>query len=101
MDENSVCRDFRHTVEDGKTYQTKYYNLRAITAGSIEVAEVKQAVRSFKIIIFPQQCANTKTIAVQLIVQIELVVQIEPVEIKSSQSVSSPLPTPLQLHFQG
>lgn len=32
LDENSVCRDFRHTAEDGKTYQTKYYNLRAITA---------------------------------------------------------------------
>ncbi len=32
LDENSVCRDFRHTAEDGKTYNTKYYNLRAITA---------------------------------------------------------------------
>lgn len=32
LDENSVCRDFRHTAEDGKTYTTKYYNLRAITA---------------------------------------------------------------------
>ncbi len=30
--ENSVCRDFRHTAEDGKQYTTKYYNLRAITA---------------------------------------------------------------------
>jgi hypothetical protein len=30
--ENSVCRDFRHTAEDGKTYNTKYYNLKAITA---------------------------------------------------------------------
>jgi len=30
--ENSVCRDFRHTAEDGKNYTTKYYNLRAITA---------------------------------------------------------------------
>jgi len=32
LDENSVCRDFRHTAEDGKKYTTKYYNLRAITA---------------------------------------------------------------------
>lgn len=32
LDEDSVCRDFRHTAEDGKNYQTKYYNLRAITA---------------------------------------------------------------------
>ena len=32
LDENSVCRNFRHTAEDGKIYDTKYYNLRAITA---------------------------------------------------------------------
>jgi hypothetical protein len=32
LDERSVCRDFRHTAEDGKTYNTKYYNLRVITA---------------------------------------------------------------------
>lgn len=32
LNEISVCRDFRHTAEDGKTYNTKYYNLRAITA---------------------------------------------------------------------
>ena len=30
--ENSVCRNFRHTAEDGKNYETKYYNLKAITA---------------------------------------------------------------------
>lgn len=30
--EGSVCRDFRHTAEDGKSYNTKFYNLRAITA---------------------------------------------------------------------
>lgn len=30
--EKSVCRDFRHTAEDGKNYTTKYYNLKAITA---------------------------------------------------------------------
>ncbi len=30
--ENSVCRDFRHTAEDGKSYNTKYYNLKAITS---------------------------------------------------------------------
>ena len=32
LNENSVCRDFRHTAQDGKKYNTKYYNLRAITA---------------------------------------------------------------------
>ena len=30
LDENSVCRDFRHTASDGKTYNTKFYNLDAI-----------------------------------------------------------------------
>jgi len=32
LTENSVCRDFRHTAEDGKQYTTKHYNLKAITA---------------------------------------------------------------------
>jgi hypothetical protein len=32
LDENLVRREFRHTASDGKTYNTKYYNLRAISA---------------------------------------------------------------------
>jgi hypothetical protein len=28
--EEAVCREFRHTAEDGKTYKTQYYNLDAI-----------------------------------------------------------------------
>jgi len=28
--EDSVCRNFRHTAEDGKTYDTQYYNLDMI-----------------------------------------------------------------------
>lgn len=27
--EKSVCQEFRHTANDGKTYKTKYYNLDA------------------------------------------------------------------------
>lgn len=30
LDEDSVCREFRHTGPDGKTYNTKFYNLDAI-----------------------------------------------------------------------
>ena len=30
LSENSVCKDFLHTAEDGKNYNTKYYNLDAI-----------------------------------------------------------------------
>jgi len=30
LDENSVCRKFRHTAEDGKSYDTNYYNLDVI-----------------------------------------------------------------------
>ena len=30
LDENSACRDFRHTATDGKSYKTKFYNLNAI-----------------------------------------------------------------------
>jgi len=32
LKENSVGANFAHTAQDGKTYNTKYYNLRAITA---------------------------------------------------------------------
>ena len=30
MDESSVCANFAHTASDGKTYQTKFFNLDAI-----------------------------------------------------------------------
>ncbi|MEI6078506.1 MAG: hypothetical protein WCS94_23200 [Verrucomicrobiota bacterium] len=30
--EKAVCRDFRHTAEDGKEYTTRFYNLDAIIA---------------------------------------------------------------------
>ncbi len=30
LEENAVCAKFAHTAEDGKSYQTKYYNLDAI-----------------------------------------------------------------------
>ncbi len=30
LQENSVCAKFAHTADDGKTYQTKFYNLDAI-----------------------------------------------------------------------
>jgi len=32
LKKSSVCRDFRHTAEDGKEYNTKFYNLDAIIA---------------------------------------------------------------------
>jgi hypothetical protein len=37
LEENSVCRDFRHTADDGKTYTSKFYNLQAITAVGFKV----------------------------------------------------------------
>lgn len=30
LDEKSVCRNFRHTANDGKSYETQFYNLEAI-----------------------------------------------------------------------
>jgi hypothetical protein len=32
LDESSVCANFAHTAEDGKTYNTNYYSLEAIIA---------------------------------------------------------------------
>lgn len=37
LEENAVCRDFRHTAEDGKDYTSKFYNLQAITAVGFKV----------------------------------------------------------------
>ena len=30
MDKNQICAKFAHTTNDGKTYNTKFYNLDAI-----------------------------------------------------------------------
>ena len=37
LNENSVCKDFLHTAEDGKKYNTKYYNLDVIIAIGFKV----------------------------------------------------------------
>ena len=37
LNENSVCKDFLHTAEDGKNYNTKYYNLDVIIAVGFKV----------------------------------------------------------------
>ena len=39
--ENSVCRNFRHTAEDGKTYDTQYYNLDVIISVGYRVKSQK------------------------------------------------------------
>ena len=41
LDENSVCREFRHTANDGKNYKTKYYNLDAIISVGYRVNSKK------------------------------------------------------------
>ena len=41
IDENSVIRNFRITAQDGKTYNTKHYNLKAIIAVGNKVASPK------------------------------------------------------------
>ncbi len=35
LDEESVCRNFRHTASDGKSYETNFYNLDVIISGKI------------------------------------------------------------------
>ncbi len=39
--EAAVCRDFRHTAEDGKDYNTRFYNLDAIIAVGFRVNSVR------------------------------------------------------------
>jgi len=41
LDENSVIREFRTTANDGKIYQTKYYNLDAIISVGYRVNSVQ------------------------------------------------------------
>lgn len=38
LNEKAVCRDFRHTAEDGKEYTTRFYNLDAIIAVGFRVS---------------------------------------------------------------
>lgn len=37
LKEDLVCKDFLHTAEDGKNYNTKYYNLDVIIAVGFKV----------------------------------------------------------------
>jgi hypothetical protein len=41
LEEISVCRKFRHTAEDGKTYETQYYNLEVIISVGYRVKSQK------------------------------------------------------------
>lgn len=41
LDENSVCRDFRHTGSDGKEYTVKFYNLDAIISVGYRVNSLR------------------------------------------------------------
>lgn len=41
LEENSVCAIFAHTAQDGKTYNTKYYNLDAIISVGYRVNSIR------------------------------------------------------------
>lgn len=41
LDQNSVCRKFRHTAADGKNYETLFYNLDAIISVGYRVNSVR------------------------------------------------------------
>lgn len=41
LEENSVCRNFRHTAADGKTYQTLFYNLDVIISVGYRVKSIQ------------------------------------------------------------
>ena len=41
LNKNSVCANFAHTAEDGKTYKTDFYNLDAIISVGYQVNSKK------------------------------------------------------------
>ena len=41
LEESAVCRDFRHTGNDGKSYKTKFYNLDAIISVGYRVNSLR------------------------------------------------------------
>ena len=41
LNEQAVCRDFRHTAEDGKDYATRFYNIDAIIAVGFRVTSAR------------------------------------------------------------
>ena len=41
LDENSVCREFRHTGDDAKEYEVKFYNLDAIISVGYRVNSIE------------------------------------------------------------
>ncbi len=47
LDEKEVCRNFRHTANDGKTYTTKYYNLDAIISVGYRVNSKKAVAKNY------------------------------------------------------
>lgn len=40
LDKDSVCANFAHTAEDGKTYQTQFYNLDAIISVGYRIKSI-------------------------------------------------------------
>lgn len=41
LQEDSVCRKFRHTAADGKNYETNYYNLDVIILSELGLSGLK------------------------------------------------------------
>ena len=59
QDENSVCRFFRHTASDGKTYNTKYYNKEMIMSIGFKInSEIAIEFRKWAIEVIDSGLAN-------------------------------------------
>ena len=60
LDKNSVCSILEHTAEDGKKYQTDYYNLDAIISVGYRVKQDKLYKSDFDLLMEESETYNAE-----------------------------------------
>ncbi len=48
LEENSVCRNFRHTAQDGKSYNTKYQDNQKKLENELNLKEIEEDIKRLR-----------------------------------------------------